>query len=138
MTVELSKALTRSLVIKLADEAIERMGRDHISPLYHMNCEGGPGVRVDQYREFSSSMCRYVSPQGEAGCIVGQVLHAYGVPLETLARLEGKGSSHAIRELRKAGWSVDADASILLSDLQDDQDAGIPWGALRDNVSSIA
>lgn len=66
---------------------------------------------------------------GQPGCLVGYVLHAAGVPGTTLAANEGQDSSTVCDRLRAAGVvTVTYRAKSLLSDAQERQDDGAPWG----------
>ncbi|MFI5877556.1 hypothetical protein ACIBAH_35055 [Streptomyces sp. NPDC051445] len=62
----------------------------------------------------------------EAGCIVGQVLHRLGVPLEDLKASEGWRSNHVIERLEIQGLSERV--TELLRRIQIEQDKGWSWG----------
>lgn len=76
-----------------------------------------------------SNQCMYVHSDGP-GCIVGYVLHAAGVSLEALSEHEGTYASNLIYYLlgEEIIDSADREATGLLDDIQDRQDAGVPWG----------
>lgn len=136
----MKKTLTVSDVTRLVAEAIEEKGADHVSPLYFVDkfADGPmrPSTREDENRVDVDSACRYVAPDGSAGCIVGQVLIKAGVPREVLSSREGKSATRVL-----AAWDViqfanaTDEARTLLSDMQSLQDHGIPWGWMAENIS---
>ena len=133
------KTLTVSDVTRLVAEAVEEKGADHVSPLYFVDkfADGplAPSAREDEYRVDADSACRYIAPDGSAGCIVGQVLTKAGVPRELLSSKEGKSAALVLM-----AWEVTqivdatAEARELLSDMQTLQDHGVPWGWMAENA----
>lgn len=130
--------LDTAAVRLLVAEAIEEKGADHVSPLYFDENNDGPlrpSIYEDVNRASGDSACRYVAPNGEAGCIVGQVLIKAGVPRELLSSMEGKSAPRVL-----GAWDVNQaveitdDAKKLLADMQCLQDNGIPWGWMAENI----
>jgi hypothetical protein len=81
--------------------------------------------------------CLYVhyteAGEREPGCIVGQVLHRLGVPLETLERHEGHTAAYVATD---AVGSMSDDIARILDTAQYRQDEGKTWGeALADALS---
>ncbi|MFD3952198.1 hypothetical protein ACFWRC_19505 [Streptomyces albidoflavus] len=62
------------------------------------------------------------------GCLVGQVLHRLGVPLDELSRYEAQLALTMAPKLVDAGENEDLLTSAL-NNAQMTQDAGHPWGA---------
>lgn len=89
-------------------------------------------------------VCSYVHNGGEPGCIVGNVLHRWGVGLDALLRIEGStatilgsGVWHDGRTERYLSRPV---AGVLVA-AQRAQDRGEPWGmalALAEEEASRA
>lgn len=131
--------LDKALVMTYAAQAVEDKGADHVSPLYFSDKSVDGPMKLsdneDSLRVRGDSLCRYVTPQGKAGCIVGQVLDKLGVPLEVLAKQEGK-SVNGLLGTREMQELVQADewATKYLCDMQAMQDYGIPWGWVVENV----
>lgn len=69
---------------------------------------------------------------GEPGCIVGQLLHSYGVPRQMLIDCDNAGpmstSWNSIRD-RFRGMFTD-ETSAMLQFIQTQQDDGTPWSKL--------
>lgn len=85
--------------------------------------------------EDTPTMCKYVTPDGSGpACIVGVVLHKYGVSLETLTERETQAGWRVAHEL-----GADYVSRQMLSAAQHAQDAGDSWGsALRQAESERA
>lgn len=85
---------------------------DHMEPMY----EGA---------------CNYVhtAPDDEAklspGCLIGSALHRLGVPLETLAKVEGSAAGSAIAELLP---QITVGTRVYANNVQMWQDDGRTWG----------
>lgn len=65
------------------------------------------------------------APTG-AGCVVGQVLHRLGVPLDTLRQVERLSASGALNALGQDG---DSQLAVQLTEVQFRQDQGATWEA---------
>lgn len=72
--------------------------------------------------------CRYVHgvyPLEQPGCIIGQLLHQLGVPLDALTRHEGKAADVVVKKLfPETDWLV----ARYLSIIQEEQDSHETWG----------
>ena len=79
-----------------------------------------------------SDQCRYVhyTESGQVcGCLVGAVLHLHGVPLASLAELEGFSAEKAILHLVDDGHlTITPKATEFLNTLQSLQDSQKTWG----------
>ena len=65
----------------------------------------------------------------EPGCIVGNVLHRLGVPLETLAQYEATPAYDVAQSLISEGvLTSNGEAMRLLNVAQIAQDSGMNWG----------
>lgn len=74
--------------------------------------------------------CLYVH-EGKPDCGIGRALHAAGVPVEELMRLDDDllPASWALDRLRGIGILSSAfQASLLYTSFQNKQDEGHPWG----------
>lgn len=91
--------------------------------------EYGEDFVYQQRDTLSGSRCVYVW-QGEPDCIVGKLLHRLGVPVEQLARGDGKLLAGALVEhLEELGViSAEDGVSEILDRAQSRQDAGRTWG----------
>lgn len=114
---------TPEQTLKYLREAVAERGEDYVYPNeLKMYYRDGP----------EPTMCRYVKPDGSGpACIVGVVLHKYGVSLETLAEHETEAGWRVAREL-----GVDTRSRQMLSTAQDAQDGGKTWGAALVNAES--
>ena len=80
-------------------------------------------VYPDEWKD-SIGTCLYVKPDGSGpACIVGNVLHRAGVPLDELSQMEGQAADTV-----SGRYGFDSEASMLLWRAQDEQDAGNTWG----------
>ena len=114
MTDYQGKTLTLDLTNRLLDEVVAEFGEDHVYV-----------KPVDP--EQVSPDCLYVHEvdgKQEPGCIVAQVLHKFGVPLDKLVFFEGVASFAAVHKI----VSIEKKADILLDRVQSRQDLGEPWG----------
>ena len=118
--------LTTEDVIRFAREAVEEMGADHISPAYRTGDDEIPTDEIDPLRH-PHSLCRYVTPDGKPGCIVGHVLHKAGVTLDALSEQEGNGAYSVA-----SGVEIEVTGVETLSKFQRLQDGGVPWGFILD------
>lgn len=106
--------LNYDTVVKLAREQIALKGEDHV----YEKRERRDGVGT----------CLYVH-NNQPDCIVGCILHAAGVGLDTLSQFEGNGVWTVIRKLEDRGvLKYDTDTSHFLVSLQGEQDFGATWG----------
>lgn len=84
-------------------------------------CKASPDFRYD------GDPCMYVK-DGEPSCLVGQVLHELGVPIERLEACDNSAFP-GILSLIRAGWfTATPRQHELLGAVQNFQDAGDPWG----------
>lgn len=100
--------LTLEKAIELLDNAIAERGADHV-----------------YVPDVAGSSCFYVHGD-KPGCIIGHVLHQFGIPLSELKKVEGKRAALAVDELdiRTEKYLV----SQFLDHVQRAQDNGSPWG----------
>lgn len=107
------EALTYDRAVELAREVVAEFGEDYVYP---------ESVKVSEY-EATPPTCVYVHDD-KPSCLVGQILHKYGVSLEALSLNEFRGAWTV------SGTLADADdkARFFLSSAQDSQDKGEPWG----------
>lgn len=132
----MAKYLTRDDVMRFAAEAVGEAGADHVSPVYFMHDASTVTDEVDPGRN-AGSTCRYVTPSGEAGCIVGRILHKAGVPLSTLSEFEGRSSNRVSRSAEIAEHvEVTVEARIRMDELQSIQDVGVAWGFMLREITS--
>jgi hypothetical protein len=111
--------------IDLLEAAVEEKGADYI---YFKSSAADPPGAV------WGALCEYVhGPESEAhssdpegpGCIVGHVMHAWGVPLDDLKQVEGTiptGSTGFWRD------NLTPEAAVILRQAQARQDRGETWG----------
>lgn len=99
-----------------------------------------------RYRASWAVGCRYFHGS-EPGCIVGHVLHQYGVGRDDLCGLwdSAVGAevdmnvSYGIRSLRVAGLlDIDDRTESVLTSAQDAQDCGETWGEAVQNAKDVA
>lgn len=102
--------MDRDTALRLLTEVVAEFGSDFVYP--------------DKWRNDSGN-CRYVRPDDSSApaCIVGQVLHRWGVSLYMLSSVEGK--SPMVGELRRV---LTTDAAFVLNAAQSVQDEGGAWG----------
>lgn len=129
--------LTEALVLDLLDEAVAEKGEDH---LYENPDEPGACTYVHGYdavetRDEYGDLVEREFVQADdltPGCIVGDVLHRAGVPLELFQELNinyDTQSSVAMRILAKHGAiSYSGKVEGILSFVQGLQDDFVPWG----------
>lgn len=129
--------LTEALVLDLLDEAVAEKGEDHLysNPDDPGSCVYVHGVEtIETYDEYEELIDREFVPTDNLtpGCIVGNVLHRAGVPLETFLEL---GINHdtvaavALYNLSRHGVVEYSDRiEQILSSAQSRQDGNAPWG----------
>lgn len=101
--------------------AVEEKGPEHV---YDRGNLGGHGD------------CFYVHEDGP-GCIVGNILHRLGVPLELMIADEGMKASALLTSLEYQGAIVCGfGVSNYLADLQNFQDHEVSWGDALRHVSN--
>lgn len=129
--------ITSELAVSLAAEAVRERGENYVNPSYFFDNRIPTDDIVPDGTPRYEGMCRYVSPDGTAGCIVGVILNKAGVDLETLQKHEGEGAWNLLSTLRAEDiLDVDYDARTFLSELQSAQDQGKEWGkALRHAIN---
>lgn len=108
--IELTLARTKELLA----EAVAEKGEDFV----YTNRDGH---EVDSD---GVTPCHYVHDD-KPGCIVGNVLHKAGVPLDELSRFEGQDAQEVTRSVCTV---EEGDVIRLLSGVQDRQDRGTAWG----------
>lgn len=111
--IELTLARTKELLA----EAVAEKGEDF--------------VYVDEFGQQADESgyvrCHYVHGD-QPGCIVGNVLHRAGVPLDELGAYEAQNAGDLFQGL----FVAEGEAVRLLNAVQSRQDLGVPWGeALR-------
>lgn len=88
------------------------------------------------YTQGVTGTCQYVRQEDKdtephADCLVGQALHALGVPLKVLREMDKKDDSRISHrgnhELEEQGYKLDTQALKFLSDVQYMQDGGATW-----------
>lgn len=112
------EALTYDRAVKLAREVVGKFGEDYVYPEEHKRVEFG-----DDENQGGNLLCVYVHEE-KPSCIVGQILHAHGVGVEALKAQEFTGAHSASFATARA----DDKARFFLSEAQDRQDNGRPWG----------
>lgn len=87
--------------------------------------------------EACEDTCAYVHVNGSdnpedwtPGCLIGQALHANGVPLEYLRQVERHRASSVLETL----GVFDSDTLEYADRLQNNQDIGIAWGRLNQAI----
>lgn len=125
------RTITRDDVLRVMREVVAEFGEDYV------------------YQPPAGSTCVYVhlDEDGEAcpSCIVAQVLHRLGVPLEAFE--EGLAAHAMVDQLNNQGWGITYQAAVALSEAQRIQDAvtNIPapvidctWGAAYREAADLA
>lgn len=107
--IELTLARTKEFLA----EAVAEKGADFV----YVNKYG------DQADESGDVTCHYVHGD-QPGCIVGNVLHRAGVPLDVLGEYEAQN----VDDLAAGLFTAEVGVRSLLLHVQSHQDAGIPWG----------
>lgn len=107
--IELSLVMTKELLA----EAVAEKGADFV----YVNKYG---QQADQSGDVT---CQYVHGD-QPGCIVGNVLHRAGVPLDELGQYE----THSVDDLGQRLFTAEARVKLLLNHIQGHQDVGVPWG----------
>lgn len=105
--------LTFDRAVELAKEVVIEFGAGYVYPSSHRIVQNGT----------STPSCVYVH-EGKPSCLVGQILHKHGVPVEELAQHEFQGAWTV------SGILADADypAQFFLDTAQAKQDQGTSWG----------
>jgi hypothetical protein len=86
--------------------------------------------KLHGYAPESFTNCFYVHPREDGkglqpGCVVGELLHRLGVPLETLAKREGIGAWTLVPE---TVTGLSHSVRFFLGKIQNFQDEGHSWG----------
>lgn len=105
--------LTYERAVELAREVVAEFGEDYVYP---------ESVKVVE-NEGTPPQCLYVH-EDKPSCLVGQILHKYGVSLAVL-------SLNEFRNARVVSWQLagaDDKARFFLSSAQESQDKGESWG----------
>lgn len=105
--------LTMTRTRKLLTEAVAEKGADYV----YVNKDGKLADGTGEVE------CHYVHGD-QPGCIVGNVLHRAGVPLDVLGEYEAQNIDHLSQSLLTAEPRV----KLLLNHIQAHQDVGVPWG----------
>ena len=106
----MSERLTKARALELMREVVAEYGENYVYPTV-----GG--------------VCRYVDDGGSPSCLVGHVLHRFGVPLKDIERHEDSDAATVARILTNATPR----AQDVLREAQGHQDRGSLWGvALRE------
>lgn len=107
--------------LELLRRAVDERGEDHVAERYVTTTPDGDAA------------CRYFSPTGEPGCIVGHVLHYKGATPSEVPEFMGVGA------LAGRGVLV-APAAVLavLAEAQGTQDMGKSWGHALDCAEELA
>lgn len=114
------------------DEALKEKGEDYIYPRVVKTMPEGEVAEKpffpDQPDAPWGTTCLYVHDEEEGqipGCIVGNVMHRLGVPLEDLKKVEGDNAHGLIGQLQ---IPVNQHVTRLLNRAQASQDEGQTWG----------
>lgn len=95
--------------LELLKQAVGERGADFVFPM--------------EWKMQRTGTCTYVQPnQTGPACIVGYVLHEYGVTLDELAAFEGLSAATVTIQL-----GVDNESAEILFDAQTRQDSGATW-----------
>lgn len=105
--------LTFDRAVELAKEVVIEFGAGYVYPSSHRIVQNGT----------STPSCVYVH-EGKPSCLVGQILHKHGVPVEELAKHEFQGAWTISEKLAGASF----EASYFLDVAQYKQDTGASWG----------
>lgn len=95
---------------------VAEAGRDHVYEL-----------RVDD--DYNLGVCDYVRDD-QPSCLIGQALARVGVPVDVLARYEGKSSDWVMEKLgeRYPEWTFSRPIQSAARDAQTAQDQELSWG----------
>lgn len=109
-----TEKLTLDKVLPLAEAVVAEKGADFVYE----------PPTSDIYDE---AKCVYVY-NGAPSCIVGQILHRLGTPVEKMADWDDGGgySAHALGDTGLV--SMDLDTRSFLESIQHDQDKQVPYG----------
>jgi hypothetical protein len=133
----MAKELTRELAIQLLGQAVAERGPKYVyanpdAPGMCTYVHGYKSVLVDPENDDYESETVQDGPL-TPGCVVGNVLHRFGVPLEVFAELninEDTPVATALSGLEANGHlNYTRGAQIVLSVAQNNQDQGCTWGA---------
>lgn len=104
---------TPERTLELLKQAVGERGADFVFPVeWKMNTS-----------DEVEGMCTYVQPRKSGpACIVGYVLHEYGVRLEELAAVEGQTAFGVA-----TAFGADGVSAEILLDAQIQQDGGATW-----------
>lgn len=100
----MSETLDRETALRLLGEVVADFGEDYVYPTELRDVEG---------------VCLYWA-SGKPACLVGHVLHRWGVDVELL-----KGGAY---DLPNQGVALTEDALEVLADAQRAQDQRMTWG----------
>lgn len=125
MTIDLSV----ENVAKALREAVEEKGADYC----YIN-EAGEVANLENAIE---TQCQYVHTD-KPGCIVGNVLHRLGVPLDILSRYETRPAKNVVESLYEQGiLEFERKALDMLRYAQSYQDNGNSWGDAEVRALSV-
>lgn len=134
----MAKELTRELAIELLGQAVAEKGEDYV---YANEEQPGSCTYVHGYRDVTVMETEFNVEETETiqvapltpGCLVGNALHRFGVPLEAFAELglnDDTPVATALSDLEAHGYlTYTRGAQIVLSVAQNNQDQGCTWGA---------
>lgn len=123
--------LTWESALKAADAAVAKRGRGFKYPRSWKTRPGGWRL----WERWRRTQCMYVQPDGSGpACLIGEILHGNGAPLEDLALREGRDAGEVILALFPG---VDSDLMLWLDRAQERQDTGDPWGTIVDDLHAI-
>jgi hypothetical protein len=114
----MSITLSYTQAVELAELAVENVGADHVyrRALF---------LTTDVPQLGGNKFCAYFTPLGEPSCIVGHILHHLGVVMDSRSMENFTG----IMVLIEQGFVVaDHQTKLFLTELQNLQDVGTPWG----------
>lgn len=112
-----TRHVTDSEVLAAVDAALAERGADYVYSNPYASTATTPAMS-----------CLYVHGE-ETGCLVGNVMHRLGVPLDALQRWEGVRASTVMRRAEAdLGIVVPAWSRYMLSRAQAQQDHGEEWG----------
>lgn len=120
---------TPERTLELIDQAVRERGKEFVYPTEWKTHAGRWDDEVlDLAYDRAPTLCMYVQrDQVGPACIVGYVLHEYGVSLGELSSTEGIAASGACES-----FGVDIESRELLMTAQNAQDVGKSWGEALD------
>lgn len=121
-----NKHLPYHRVTELLDRAVIERGYDYVYPEHEK--------RVFPHRDPNRKMCSYVRDDGTPSCIIGLIASYLGVTTEEMKRYEGRPGSFMLHDV---GFDFSARTDRLLTDVQQRQDGGRPWGAAVDVAKAM-